>query len=135
MLTYVFVGLAKSRQDDTVASLSQLMNSCVAVFNQMLSHTLNVVMFEDCKNLWSMSRPLLALILLQPEYFREAQGRIVAVIPSHKQQQVVDAFTELMEGIDNTLSSRNRDRFTQNLAAFRRDVNYFTKSIHSPNEV
>ena len=33
----------------------------------MLTTVLNIVMFEDCRNQWSMSRPLLALILLNEE--------------------------------------------------------------------
>lgn len=31
---------------------------------QMLSTVLNIIIFEDCRNQWSMSRPLLGLILL-----------------------------------------------------------------------
>ena len=33
-----------------------------------------------------------------------------------------------MADIEDNLSSRNRDRFTQNLAVFRRDVNNFAKA-------
>jgi len=33
----------------------------------MLSTVLNIIMFEDCRNQWSMSRPLLGLILLNEE--------------------------------------------------------------------
>lgn len=40
------------------------------VLQRILSTILNTVMFEDCKNQWSMSRPLLGLILLNEEYFR-----------------------------------------------------------------
>ena len=34
---------------------------------QMLSTVLNIIMFEDCRNQWSMSRPLLGLILINEE--------------------------------------------------------------------
>uniref|UniRef100_A0A8C7XH10 Exportin 7 n=1 Tax=Oryzias sinensis TaxID=183150 RepID=A0A8C7XH10_9TELE len=34
------------------------------VLLQMLSTVLNIIIFEDCRNQWSMSRPLLGLILL-----------------------------------------------------------------------
>jgi len=40
--------------------------SLFSVF-QMLSTVLNIIMFEDCRNQWSMSRPLLGLILLNEE--------------------------------------------------------------------
>lgn len=37
------------------------------ILHQILSTVLNIIMFEDCKNQWSMSRPLLGLILLNEE--------------------------------------------------------------------
>lgn len=37
------------------------------ILQRILSTVLNVIMFEDCKNQWSMSRPLLGLILLNEE--------------------------------------------------------------------
>lgn len=36
----------------------------IVVVAQMLSTVLNIIIFEDCRNQWSMSRPLLGLILL-----------------------------------------------------------------------
>ena len=39
------------------------------ILQQMLSTVLNIVMFEECRNQWSMSRPLLGLILLNEEVF------------------------------------------------------------------
>jgi hypothetical protein len=46
------------------------------ILQQILSTVLNVIMFEDCRNQWSMSRPLLGLILLNEE---------VQYLNSHKQ--------------------------------------------------
>lgn len=37
------------------------------ILQQMLSSVMNVIMFENCRNQWSMSRPLLGLILLNEE--------------------------------------------------------------------
>ena len=34
---------------------------------QMLQTVLNIIMFEDCRNQWGMSRPLFVLILLNEE--------------------------------------------------------------------
>ena len=46
------------------------------IFNfQMLSTVLNIIMFEECRNQWSMSRPLLGLILLSEEVRWEGGGR------------------------------------------------------------
>lgn len=40
------------------------------ILQRILTTLLNVVMFEDCKNQWSMSRPLFVQILLYEDYFR-----------------------------------------------------------------
>lgn len=39
----------------------------------MLSTVLNIIIFEDCRNQWSMSRPLLGLILLNEKVKDPAQ--------------------------------------------------------------
>ena len=44
-----------------------LTTNCIYFLCQMLSTVLNIIMFEDCRNQWSMSRPLLGLILLNEE--------------------------------------------------------------------
>lgn len=45
----------------------QVLKQHPEILQQMLSTVLNVIMFEDCRNQWSMSRPLLGLILLNEE--------------------------------------------------------------------
>lgn len=45
----------------------QVLEQHPGILQQILSTVLNVIMFEDCRNQWSMSRPLLGLILLNEE--------------------------------------------------------------------
>lgn len=40
------------------------------ILQNILSSMLNIIMFEDCKNQWAMSRPLFVLILLYEDYFK-----------------------------------------------------------------
>lgn len=84
-------------------------------------------MFEDCRNQWSMSRPLLGLILLNEEYFNELRQNMVRSQPTEKQAGMALCFDNLMDGVERSLLTKNRDRFTQNLSAFRRDVNDLLK--------
>ncbi|CAH2275086.1 exportin-7 isoform X2 [Pelobates cultripes] len=93
------------------------------MIQQMLSTVLNIIIFEDCRNQWSMSRPLLGLILLNEKYFSDLRSSIVSSQPPEKQQAMHLCFENLMEGIERNLLTKNRDRFTQNLSAFRREVN------------
>lgn len=99
----------------------------------MLSTVLNIIIFEDCRNQWSMSRPLLGLILLNekvkpgaaPEripafallmpfrflqYFADLRNSIVNSQPPEKQQAMHLCFENLMEGIERNLLTKNRDR-------------------------
>ncbi|XP_025093793.1 exportin-7-like isoform X2 [Pomacea canaliculata] len=93
------------------------------ILQQMLSTVLNIIMFEDCRNQWSMSRPLLGLILLNEDYFNKLRENIISSQPSEKQETMAQCFQNLMDGIERSLLTKNRDRFTQNLSVFRRDVN------------
>lgn len=40
-----------------------------------------------------------------------------------KQQALATWFQNLMDGVERNLLTKNRDRFTQNLSLFRRDIN------------
>ncbi|CAG9789669.1 unnamed protein product [Diatraea saccharalis] len=97
------------------------------IMQQLLATVLNVIMFEDCCNQWSMSRPLLGLILLNEEQFSRIRAEMIAQQPRDKQPQLAQWFTGLMAGIEPNLLTKNRDRFTQNLSIFRRDINDLLK--------
>ncbi|KAL1122988.1 hypothetical protein AAG570_003312, partial [Ranatra chinensis] len=100
------------------------------ILHNILSTVLNVIMFEDCRNQWSMSRPLLGLILLNEDYFNQLRDSIVRSQPADKQAAMAQWFDNLMDGIERNLLTKNRDRFTQNLSLFRRDIN---DSLKGPN--
>ncbi|KAI8777729.1 exportin-7 isoform X1 [Biomphalaria glabrata] len=93
------------------------------ILQQMLSTVLNIIMFEDCRNQWSMSRPLLGLILLNEEHFNKLRNNIISSQPAEKQEAMANCFQNLMDGVEHSLLAKNRDRFTQNLSVFRRDIN------------
>ncbi|XP_077922989.1 ran-binding protein 17 isoform X3 [Halichoerus grypus] len=92
------------------------------VLQQMMSVLMNTIVFEDCRNQWSVSRPLLGLILLNEKYFSELRASLINSQPVPKQEVLAQCFRNLMEGVEQNLSIKNRDRFTQNLSVFRRDV-------------
>lgn len=103
------------------------------ILQQMLSTVLNIIMFEDCRNQWSMSRPLLGLVLLNEEYFNQLRQSIIQNQPPEKQVMMAQWFENLMDGIERNLLTKNRDRFTQNLSVFRRDINDSMKGISVAN--
>ncbi|XP_066129351.1 ran-binding protein 17 isoform X2 [Saccopteryx bilineata] len=102
------------------------------VLQQMMSVLMNTIVFEDCRNQWSVSRPLLGLILLNEKYFSELRASLINSQPLPKQEVLAQCFSSLMEGVEQNLSVKNRDRFTQNLSVFRRDVAEALRSDSSP---
>ncbi|KAI5640764.1 exportin-7-B [Phthorimaea operculella] len=97
------------------------------IMQQLLVTVLNVIMFEDCCNQWSMSRPLLGLILLNEDQFGRIRQEMIAHQPRDKQAALAQWFSGLMAGIEPNLLTKNRDRFTQNLSMLRRDINDLLK--------
>ncbi|XP_067129437.1 exportin-7 isoform X3 [Centruroides vittatus] len=140
IVTYLFKRLSKSgKKHRSSAAQQQDSEACLRVLElhpeilqQMLSTILNIIMFEDCRNQWSMSRPLLGLILLNEEYFNQLRQTIIQSQPAEKQPVMAQWFENLMEGIERNLLTKNRDRFTQNLSVFRRDIN---ESLKGPTIV
>ncbi|XP_055989080.1 ran-binding protein 17 [Sorex fumeus] len=102
--------------------LLQFLQQHPDVLPQMMSVLMSSVVFEDCRNQWSVSRPLLGLILLNEKYFSELRASLIGAQPPPKQELLAQCFRNLMAGVEQSLSVKNRDRFTQNLSVFRRDV-------------
>uniref|UniRef100_A0A669E3V3 Exportin 7 n=1 Tax=Oreochromis niloticus TaxID=8128 RepID=A0A669E3V3_ORENI len=128
IVTYLFKQLSRSTKKRPAPMATDdrflhIMQQHPEMIQQMLSTVLNIIIFEDCRNQWSMSRPLLGLILLNEKYFADLRNSIVNSQPPEKQQAMHLCFENLMEGIERNLLTKNRDRFTQNLSVFRREVN------------
>ena len=92
------------------------------IFPDMLRTLFDIVLFEDCANQWSLSRPMLSLILVCEHQYVELKAQIAATMPQAKRGKMEGCFEKLMSEVTRSLESRNRDRFTQNLTVFRHDA-------------
>ncbi|KAM5169770.1 ran-binding protein 17 isoform 5-T6 [Callospermophilus lateralis] len=130
IVTYLFKHIAKEGKKplrcreaaQAGQRLLHFMQQNPDVLQQMMSVLMNTIVFEDCRNQWSVSRPLLGLILLNEKHFSELRASLINSQPLPKQEVLAQCFRNLMEGVEQNLSIKNRDRFTQNLSVFRRDV-------------
>lgn len=132
IVTYLFKALHQKSKKTSAElendALVRVMKHQPSILQQMLATVLNIIMFEDCRNQWSMSRPLLPLILLNNEYFHQLRQQIISQQAPDKQNAMSQWFDNLMEGIEPNLLTKNRDKFTQNLSVFRRDINESLKA-------
>uniref|UniRef100_A0A8C8SQD7 RAN binding protein 17 n=1 Tax=Pelusios castaneus TaxID=367368 RepID=A0A8C8SQD7_9SAUR len=130
IVTYLFKHIAKEgKKTLRCREISQdgqrllhFMQQNPEVLQQMMSILMNTIIFEDCRNQWSVSRPLLGLILLNEKYFSEVRASLINSQPDNKREVLNQCFRNLMEGVEQNLLVKNRDRFTQNMSVFRRDM-------------
>ncbi|XP_073110621.1 uncharacterized protein [Elaeis guineensis] len=102
-------------------SLARHVVECPNLFPKILKTLFEIVLFEDCGNQWSLSRPMLSLILISEQMFNDLRAQILASQPSDQQQRLSLCFDKLMADVTRSLDSKNRDKFTQNLTIFRHE--------------
>lgn len=134
IVTYFFKNLSKSKGCVPVSpsrhtTFLRLLELHSDIFQQMLTSMMNIIMFENCRCQWSMSRPLLGLILLNEEFFQTWRQRVVSLQVLDRQNLIMTCFDNLMESVERNLQSRNKDSFTKNLSVFRRDVYSAVKEV------
>uniref|UniRef100_A0A914LU32 Uncharacterized protein n=1 Tax=Meloidogyne incognita TaxID=6306 RepID=A0A914LU32_MELIC len=107
------------------------------VLYEMLVSILSQILFEEVKCQWSMSRPLLGLIILTRESgrFDECKREFLRQQPENYQLELDKAFTRLMDGIAKNVTLKNKDNFTQNLSTFRKEVDIILRggTVVSPS--
>eukprot|EP01012_Entosiphon_sulcatum_P048196 TRINITY_DN6640_c0_g3_i3.p1 TRINITY_DN6640_c0_g3~~TRINITY_DN6640_c0_g3_i3.p1 ORF type:complete len:1077 (+),score=296.35 TRINITY_DN6640_c0_g3_i3:284-3514(+) len=114
-----FYMVQSQKNSQYAARLNQHIGQDPDLFPRVLNSIFNVVLFEECANQWSMSRPMLPLILINPNFYNDYKGKLIGSLPPERQMKMAEAFEKLMEGIEKTLEPKNRDKFTQNLTTFR----------------
>ncbi|XP_071721383.1 uncharacterized protein [Rutidosis leptorrhynchoides] len=91
------------------------------LFPEILKTLFEIVLFEDSVVQWSLSRPMLSLILINEEIFSDLKAHILGSQPANQHQRLSLCFDKLMFNVSRSLDSKNRDKFTQNLTIFRYD--------------
>ncbi|KAE9603461.1 hypothetical protein Lalb_Chr11g0061181 [Lupinus albus] len=102
-------------------NLARHIAECPNLFPEILKTLFEIILFEDCGNQWSLSRPMLSLILVSEQIFSDLKAGILSVQPMDQHQRLSLCFDKLMADVTRSLDSKNRDRFTQNLTIFRHE--------------
>lgn len=89
---------------------------------RLLTTLFEVVLFEDCSNQWSLSRPMLTLILVTESVYPQIRQQIISNQPVERQESVGRCLDHLMVDVNRTLDAKNRDKFTQNLTVARHEL-------------
>ncbi|KAJ4771637.1 ARM repeat superfamily protein [Rhynchospora pubera] len=115
------ITVAEGPPSQAALNLARHVAECPNLFPEMLKSLFEIVLFEDTGNQWSLSRPMLSLILISEQMFADLRVQILASQPADQQQRLSACFDKLMADVIMSLESKNRDKFTQNLTVFRHD--------------
>ncbi|XP_038711145.1 exportin-7 isoform X2 [Tripterygium wilfordii] len=102
-------------------NLTRHVADCPNLFPEILKTLFEIILFEDCGNQWSLSRPMLSLILINEQLFSDLKAKILASQPVDQHQGLSLCFDKLMADVTLSLDPKNRDKFTQNLTVFRHE--------------
>ncbi|XP_078152438.1 ARM repeat superfamily protein isoform X2 [Carex rostrata] len=112
---------AEGPPSQAALNLARHVAECPNLFPEMLKSLFEIVLFEDTGNQWSLSRPMLSMILISEQIYADLRDQILASQPVDQQQRLSACFDKLMADVTMSLESKNRDKFTQNLTVFRHD--------------
>ncbi|KAL3829837.1 hypothetical protein ACJIZ3_018639 [Penstemon smallii] len=115
------ITMGEAPTSPTAVNLARHIADCPALLPEILKTLFEIVLFEDCSNQWSLSRPMLSLVLINEQMFANLKAQILASQPVDQHQRLASCFDKLMADITRSLDSKNRDKFTQNLTIFRHD--------------
>ena len=108
----------KARQEKLLAAANMFQQHHQVdpdMLTRILNNIFNAVVMQNCQRQWSMSRPLLPLMLALPGYYDQMVHHIVQQQSANRKQGLTNAFKGLLVGVDSNLQTKNRDTFTKNL--------------------
>ncbi|XP_022997045.1 exportin-7-like isoform X1 [Cucurbita maxima] len=115
------ITMGEAQSSPAAINLSRHIVDCPTLFPEILKTLFEIVLFEDCGNQWSLSRPMLSLILISEQMFTDLKTQIMASQPVEQHPRLSLCFEKLMADVTRSLDSKNRDKFTQNLTVFRHE--------------
>jgi exportin-7 len=110
------------KPNETGAQLSAHLAKHPDLLPRLLRTLLETVLFEECSNQWSLSRPLLTLILCTEPIYAGIREQVILTQPADGRHATSAALDRLMENVNRTLDAKNRDRFTQNVTMVRHEL-------------
>lgn len=75
-------------------------------------------MYGGPRSIYSLSRALLPMAILFPEFYEQTKQLVVAQAESSKRELLTKEFALLMDGVGRSLSLKNRSVFDRNMNSF-----------------
>ncbi|PVU89792.1 hypothetical protein BB561_005156 [Smittium simulii] len=112
--------------------ICELLNGQTEIQTRFLSNIFDKILFEECQNEWSLSRALFPLVVLQKEFFYYRSTFITQHQPQITRDQLIKSLGFILNSTNYTLTPANRDKFTQAITQYRRDVDTYNINLVYP---
>lgn len=121
--TYMFLNQGKDKP--TVQLIRTHMASEPDILPQLMTVLFNSLLFTSHANHWSITRPILSLMLASETAFTDYQNQLISTQAIENQEKLREEFSRLTADIQRSVETTNRDKFTQKLTMFRVNVRQF----------
>lgn len=94
------------------------------LFKELFKAVVEVIVLEDSSYMWSLSKPLLGLIIVNEHSFEEIKRIVIPRATNNVEAQgkLYDAISNLMNGVSRNMEIKNRDRFSKNFSTLRQTL-------------
>lgn len=112
------------KENSETQSINRILSEYPGSLSELLTAVLEVVMTEDSNYMWSLSKPLLGLIILNEHSFENIKNYAISRASSNvdAQQSINTAVSKLMNGVARSMDPKNRDRFSKNFTEMRQVI-------------
>jgi len=118
VITYFHAQLNGSRPTPEQERVRRYLTEAPQCLQKILHLMFQLVMTGEFSSTWSISRPLLGLVLLHEQYFMQLKEKLVSGQIEERRPKLRGYFDELMQGVESNLQTKNKDHFTRNLYNF-----------------
>lgn len=123
LATYMFLNQTKDKP--TVRAIQAHVASEPDVLNQLMNTLMNTLLYTSHANHWAVTRPILSLLLASQESFGVYQAQLIGSQAPENQEKLKEEFGKLVQDVQPSVETTNRDKFTQKLTMFRLNVRQF----------
>ncbi|SOV22469.1 Ran-binding protein,putative [Plasmodium sp. DRC-Itaito] len=120
IVTYIFTNRKSSTEQGQI--IKNFLESQPQALKEVLNLMFHLILGGDFGSTWSMSQPLLGLILLDAQGYFKIQEQLISQQSEEKKQKLRHSFCKLMDHIESNLAPNNRENFTRNLYTFAQEI-------------
>ena len=122
--TFLFLNQNRTNKA-TVQRVQAHILSDPTIMHTLLSNCFSALLFSKNQSFWPLTRPILSLMLASPDAFTAYHDALAGTQTVEARAKLASEVETLLAGLQHSLETTHRDKFTQKLTLFRLNVRSF----------